>query len=64
MTRRELGCALGIDLGTSAIKVVAVSEKGRILGTARESYGTLATCAGQAEQDRGRVKFESPKSDR
>jgi len=49
--RLELGCVLGIDLGTSAIKVVAVSQKGRILATAREPYGTVATCEGQAEQD-------------
>jgi sugar (pentulose or hexulose) kinase len=51
MTARALGCALGIDLGTSALKVVALSEKGRILGTAREPYPTVATCEGQAEQD-------------
>ncbi len=49
--RLELGCVLGIDLGTSAIKVVAVSPKGRILAAAREPYGAVATCEGQAEQD-------------
>ncbi len=47
----ELGCALGIDLGTSAIKVVAVSQQGRFLAAAREPYGTIAACQGQAEQD-------------
>lgn len=52
MTRSlELTCALGIDLGTSAIKVVAVSRKGRILATARETYDTVSIRAGQAEQD-------------
>jgi sugar (pentulose or hexulose) kinase len=51
MIARELGCALGIDLGTSALKVVALSENGLILGTAREPYATVATYEGQAEQD-------------
>ncbi|MBV9483685.1 MAG: hypothetical protein JO249_23470 [Acidobacteria bacterium] len=52
-TRLELVCALGIDLGTSGIKVVALSPKGRILATAREPYRTIAACEGQAEQDCG-----------
>lgn len=52
MTRSlELTCALGIDLGTSAIKVVAVSRQGGILAAARESYDTVTTRPGQAEQD-------------
>jgi sugar (pentulose or hexulose) kinase len=42
---------LGIDLGTSAIKLVAVSRKGRVLASAREPYPTIATAAGQAEQN-------------
>jgi xylulokinase len=44
-------CVLGIDLGTSAIKLVAVSHKGRVLASAREPYPTIATTAGQAEQN-------------
>jgi xylulokinase len=44
-------CVLGIDLGTSAIKIVAVSEDGRVVASARESYRTNFTAAGQAEQD-------------
>jgi xylulokinase len=44
-------CVLGIDLGTSAIKLVAVSRKGRVLASAREPYPTVATAAGQAEQN-------------
>jgi xylulokinase len=44
-------CLLGIDLGTSAIKLVAVSRKGRVLASAREPYPTIATAAGQAEQN-------------
>jgi xylulokinase len=44
-------CAWGIDLGTSAIKLVAVSRKGRVLASAREPYPTIATAAGQAEQN-------------
>lgn len=44
-------CVLGIDLGTSAIKVVAISQEGRVVATAREPYSTTTTCKGQAEQD-------------
>ncbi len=44
-------CVLGIDLGTSAIKVVAVSRDGRVVASARASYDTISTAAGQAEQD-------------
>ena len=44
-------CVLGIDLGTSAIKLVAVSLDGRVVASARESYDTISTAAGQAEQD-------------
>ena len=44
-------CVLGIDLGTSAIKLVAVSQDGHVLANARESYDTISTAAGQAEQD-------------
>jgi xylulokinase len=42
---------LGIDLGTSAIKLVAVSRDGHVVARARESYDTIFTAAGQAEQD-------------
>jgi xylulokinase len=42
---------LGIDLGTSAIKLVAVSRDGQVVASARESYDTISTAAGQAEQD-------------
>ena len=42
---------LGIDLGTSAIKVAAISQEGQVVATARESYSTITTCEGQAEQD-------------
>jgi xylulokinase len=44
-------CVLGIDLGTSAIKLVAVSREGRVLATAREPYETISTTPGQAEQN-------------
>ena len=44
-------CALGIDLGTSAIKLVAVSRDGHVIASARESYDTISTAAGRAEQD-------------
>ncbi len=42
---------LGIDLGTSALKVVAVSRGGRVIATARQTYSTISTLEGQAEQD-------------
>jgi xylulokinase len=44
-------CVVGVDLGTSAIKVVAISQEGRVVAAAREPYSTIATCEGQAEQD-------------
>jgi sugar (pentulose or hexulose) kinase len=46
-------CVLGIDLGTSALKLVAVSRNGQVIANARESYSTISTSAGQAEQDCG-----------
>ncbi|MFZ1052549.1 MAG: FGGY-family carbohydrate kinase [Candidatus Sulfotelmatobacter sp.] len=44
-------CVLGIDLGTSAVKLVAVSLDSRVMATAREKYATISTSTGQAEQD-------------
>lgn len=44
-------CVLGLDLGTSAIKLVAVSRDGHVIASARESYNTISTAPGQAEQD-------------
>jgi xylulokinase len=44
-------CVLGIDLGTSAIKLVAVSHEGRVLASAREPYDMISRAAGQAEQN-------------
>ena len=44
-------CVLGIDLGTSAIKLLAVSRNCHVVARARESYATIFTAAGQAEQD-------------
>jgi xylulokinase len=44
-------CVLGIDLGTSAIKLVAVSREGRVLASARAPYDTISTTPGQAEQN-------------
>jgi len=43
-------CVLGIDLGTSALKLVALSPEGRIIASVREPYETIANCEGQAEQ--------------
>ncbi len=44
-------CVLGIDLGTSALKLVALACDGRVIASTRESYPTIATSVGQAEQD-------------
>ncbi len=47
----QSSCVLGIDLGTSALKLVAVSRNGRVIATARATYATISTAEGQAEQD-------------
>jgi xylulokinase len=44
-------CVLGIDLGTSAVKLVAVLRGGRIVASEREPYDTISTVPSQAEQD-------------
>jgi len=44
-------CVLGIDLGTSALKLVAVSRDGRVIATARAAYATISSAEGHAEQD-------------
>jgi xylulokinase len=48
---KRRSCVLGIDLGTSALKLVAVSSDGRAIATARESYPTISRSQGEAEQD-------------
>ena len=42
---------LGVDLGTSAIKAVAVGEDGVVLAAARREYPTARPEPGAAEQD-------------
>ena len=42
---------LGLDLGTSAVKVVALDQDGRLVASAGEPYPTQAPRAGWAEQD-------------
>jgi len=42
---------LGIDLGTSAVKVLALDERGVVQGTATAEFATLSELPGQAEQD-------------
>jgi xylulokinase len=44
------GCFIGIDVGTSAVKVLALAEDGTVLGKARASYPTQAPAIGWAEQ--------------
>jgi xylulokinase len=48
---KPTSCVLGIDLGTSALKVDAVSRNGRVIATTRETYATISKSAGQAEQN-------------
>lgn len=47
---KRISCVLGIDLGTSALKMIAVSCEGSVIATAREAYPTVSTVGGQAEQ--------------
>jgi len=42
---------LGIDLGTSAVKVVAMDAHGRVLSTGSASFPTITEVEGQAEQE-------------
>ncbi len=44
-------CTLGIDLGTSAVKVLALSEAGDVLAKARRSYPTHVPATNWAEQN-------------
>lgn len=42
---------VGVDLGTSSVKVIAVDAEGRVLATASRTYPTLHPEPGAAEQD-------------
>lgn len=42
---------LGIDIGTSGVKVIAVSAEGAVLSSATEGYEMVTTEQGYAEQD-------------
>ncbi len=44
---------VGLDLGTSAVKAVAISPEGEVLGIAEESYPLAVPRPGWAEQDPG-----------
>lgn len=45
------GFRLGIDLGTSAVKVVAVDSAGQVAATGEAAFPTRSDLPGQAEQD-------------
>ena len=45
------GVYLGLDLGTSAVKVCAVDEAGRLMAWSEARYPTVAPSLGWAEQD-------------
>jgi xylulokinase len=42
---------VGLDVGTTGVKAVAISPDGRVLGSASESYGLSTPQPGWAEQD-------------
>lgn len=44
-------CVLGIDVGTSGCKILALDEKGKILGSIVEEYPCYAPQEGRSEQD-------------
>ena len=44
-----MGSYIGIDLGTSAVKLLLLRENGDVLGTAEESYPVSYPRAGWAE---------------
>src|ERR1700730_9084415 len=50
-TRTSMSALLGIDLGTSSVKAVAVSASGKILGLGTVEYPILTPQPGWAEQD-------------
>ena len=44
-------CFIGIDLGTSACKVLALDTRGQVLATSVRDYPVVTTRPGWAEQD-------------
>ena len=42
---------LGIDLGTSSVKAILVSQRGKIVGNSSQEYSTYSPYPGWAEQD-------------
>ena len=51
---------LGIDLGTSSVKVVVYSTAGKILGLGSAEYPILTPQPGWAEESRERVNRDRP----
>lgn len=47
----EMPCFLGIDVGTSSLKVMAVDEKGHVIGLASSPYPIICKKNGYAEQE-------------
>ncbi len=46
-----MGCIVGIDLGTSSVKVVVIDDRARIRGTGTAAYPLHVPAPGVAEQD-------------
>ena len=44
-------CLIGIDVGTSGVKVLALAQDGQILATAIEEYPLYTPQTGWTEQD-------------
>jgi sugar (pentulose or hexulose) kinase len=51
MPEKAAALTLGIDLGTSAVKVMALAADGRVLATGSGSFDTISHELNQAEQD-------------
>lgn len=51
MPEKAAALTLGIDLGTSAVKVMALASDGRVLATGSGSFATISDEINQAEQD-------------
>ena len=46
-----MSCFLGIDVGTSSLKAMAIDERGNIAGLASSPYSILCRRNGYAEQE-------------
>jgi xylulokinase len=50
----EDNCVLGVDVGTSGFRVIALDEQGKVVASATEEYQTIFPHPGWAEQTKAR----------